>query len=452
METRNIVQVAEELLRETEEKKEAISAFDFKMVTFSLCDKDYAIDIMHVKEIAKAGRFTYVPNTLPFVLGVYNLRGEIIPILDLRIFFNIDVPERDENKLENLLILNIDDQKFGLVVDKIDKVVGVHKSSIQPPHPLFADINIKYINGVVESNNRLYVLLDVIRIFALRDEAEKQTPKQFVEPQQNIQANIPQPSAKPTEVLPKKEDTSELDLKFIAETLAEFKNFHVSEVNNVWLKHRYTEWQKERGNDVQLKNEADASEFLKAFWSKHSEKWWSKEYAQAITNMLPENSAKQIVVWNPGCGQGFEAYSLACILKQKYPTAKVRIYAHDIDLLAVSNATMINVPDDVASDWYAPFVTQKANGEYTFKQDIKDCIMFEYHNCKNSNTLPMVDLIFARDTLSFLDEASQKNVISDFMEKMKGNAIAIIGENEAMPLSFNFREQNQGTLYAYSKD
>ena len=452
METSNIVQVAEELLRETEEKKEAISAFDFKMVTFSLCDKDYAIDIMHVKEIAKAGRFTYVPNTLPFVLGVYNLRGEIIPILDLRIFFNIDVPERDENKLENLLILNIDDQKFGLVVDKIDKVVGVHKSSIQPPHPLFADINIKYINGVVESNNRLYVLLDVIRIFALRDEAEKQTPKQFVEPQPHIQANIPQPSAKPTENLPKKEDTSELDLKFIAETLAEFKNFHVSEVNNVWLKHRYTEWKKERGNDVQLKNEADASEFLKAFWSKHSEKWWSKEYAQAITNMLPENSAKQIVVWNPGCGQGFEAYSLACILKQKYPTAKVRIYAHDIDLLAVSNATMINVPDDVASDWYAPFVTQKANGEYTFKQDIKDCIMFEYHDCKNSNTLPMVDLIFARDTLSFLDEASQKNVISDFMEKMKGNAIAIIGENEAMPLSFNFREQNQGTLYAYSKD
>ena len=168
--------------------------------------------------------------------------------------------------------------------------------------------------------------------------------------------------------------------------------------------------------------------------------------------MLPENSAKQIVVWNPGCGQGCEAYSLACILKQKYPTAKVRIYAHDIDLLAVSNATMINVPNDVASDWYAPFVTQKANGEYTFKQDIKDCIMFEYHDCKNSNTLPMVDLIFARDTLSFLDEASQKNVISDFMEKMKGNAIAIIGENEAMPLSFNFREQNQGTLYAYSKD
>ena len=64
--------------------------------------KDTYKDDSKVKEIAKAGRFTYVPNTLPFVLGVYNLRGEIIPILDLRIFFNIDVPERDENKLENI--------------------------------------------------------------------------------------------------------------------------------------------------------------------------------------------------------------------------------------------------------------------------------------------------------------------------------------------------------------
>ena len=79
-------------------QKENTSLIDFKMVTFSLSGKDYSIDIMHIKEIAKAGRFTYVPNTLPFVLGVYNLRGEIIPILDLRLFFNIEVPERAFHK------------------------------------------------------------------------------------------------------------------------------------------------------------------------------------------------------------------------------------------------------------------------------------------------------------------------------------------------------------------
>ena len=79
---------------EVEELNDKLSIIDFKMVTFSLANKDYAINIMQVKEIAKAGNFTYVPNTSPFVLGVYNLRGDIIPVIDLRIFFNIPVKLR----------------------------------------------------------------------------------------------------------------------------------------------------------------------------------------------------------------------------------------------------------------------------------------------------------------------------------------------------------------------
>ena len=135
----------------TPEKPDNMVVVDYKMVTFSLAGKDYAIDIMKVKEIAKAGRFTYVPNALPFVLGVYNLRGEIIPIIDLRLFFNIEMPEREYDALENMLIVSIGELTFGIVVDEIDKVIGIQKSSINPPHPLFGDINIKYIQG--ERNN-----------------------------------------------------------------------------------------------------------------------------------------------------------------------------------------------------------------------------------------------------------------------------------------------------------
>ena len=149
------------------DEKKKVTLVDFKMVTFSLSGKDYAIDIMKVKEIAKAGHFTYVPNTLPFVRGVYNLRGDIIPIIDLRLFFNIDVSESDDEALENMLIVTVGEQTFGVVVDDIDKVVGIQKSSIQPPHPLFGDINIKYIYGVVEAEKRLYILLDIDRIFGV---------------------------------------------------------------------------------------------------------------------------------------------------------------------------------------------------------------------------------------------------------------------------------------------
>ena len=475
MSAENETLVATEIVQQLEEKKENASLVDFKMVTFSLADKDYSIDIMHVKEIAKAGRFTYVPNTLPFVLGVYNLRGEIIPILDLRIFFNIEVPPREENKLENMLILQVEDQKFGVVVDKIDKVIGVQKSTIQPPHPLFGDINIKYIDGVVESNNRLYVLLDITRIFSSKESAEAIAPGANYEKPQKImkqpQQATPVPKNQAAAVVqggmvkspadiargisgksaPEEADAASVDIKFISESLLTYKNFTVSSVNSSWVKHRYLEWSKET-KKTQLQNSEDADSFLKTFWSPFTNNWWTSEYAEAVSKILPDNTAKQIVVWNPGCGKGTETYSLACILKKKYPDAKIRIYAQDIDLLNVSNAGLMSVPANLASDWYSPYLTKKANGEYTFNQEIKDSIMFEYHDCKNTNALPAVDIIFARDILSLLDEKAQESVVADFIEKMKGNAIAIIGENEDMPDSFSFGENAVGTLVAYTKD
>ena len=78
--------------------------------------------------------------------------------------------------------------------------------------------------------------------------------------------------------------------------------------------------------------------------------------------------------------------------------------------------------------------------------------MFEYHDCRHTNALPMVDMIFARDLLSFLDENTQEAVVADFLEKMKGNGIVILGENETMPATFNFGENSAGTLVAYTKD
>ena len=112
----------------------------------------------------------------------------------------------------------------------------------------------------------------------------------------------------------------------------------------------------------EAQNSDDADSFLKTFWSPFTDGWWSKEYADAVFKILPDNAAKQIVVWNPGCGKGTETYSLACVLKKRYPAAKIKIYAQDIDLLSVSNAGLMSVPANLASDWYSPYLTKKANG------------------------------------------------------------------------------------------
>ena len=461
-----IADIKEALLQNSEstgeEQKDRISAVDFKMVTFSLAGKDYAIDIMKVKEIAKAGHFTYVPNTMPFVLGVHNLRGDIISIIDLRRFFNIEVPARSKDSLESMLVVNVEDQLFGVVVDVIDKVVGIQKSSIQPPHPLFGDINIKYIYGVVESHDRLYVLLDVDRIFGVRtptttlaektqiadaefaDETPSQPMVSNAVPVAVAQPKVaPPPAPKEPEVFTAKDS----DYSFIVDSLQKLKSFYVTPVNEAWVKHRYEEWVGQRGHDnTQLVNIQDAEAFLAPFYSANTAAFWPKEYAENIYKALPENNAKQICVWNPGCGKGYEAYSLACILRKKYPDARIKVYAQDVDLLSISNAPLLMVPPEVANSWYAPFVVQSVSGTYSFKPEIKEMVLFEYHDCMHTN-----NMIFSRDLISFLKPDVQATLLEDFDEKLKGNGKIILGENENLAYLSNWSETMVGSVVVYGK-
>ncbi|MBR4825008.1 MAG: chemotaxis protein CheW [Spirochaetaceae bacterium] len=455
-----------------DEKEKMVANIDFKMVSFSLAGKDYAIDIMRVKEIAKAGRFTYVPNTSHFVLGVYNLRGDIIPIIDLRLFFNIPVPERSENKIENMIIVSIDDQTFGVVVDAIDKVVGIQKSSIQPPHPLFGDINIKYIYGVVENSDRLYILLDIERIFGAKSaekddkEGEDSAQLSLVDPVSNGpkpasvqnqaaparsggESGAPKASAAP---LTKPVEKESSDYTFILESLASQKKFYTTSINETWVKQRYNEWKEKSGGTAkQLQTVADCDEFLQPFYSTCTGKFWTEEYSQAIYKLLPDNAAKQINVWNLGCGKGCETYSLACILRKRYPESRIRIYAHDIDLISISNAPMLTVPDAAVTSYLKPYLSKNVSGANAFVQDIKDMILFEYHDCMNTGNMPSSDLIFCRDVLSFLPEKSQSSIMETFADQLKGNGLLILGENESFGVNGNWQEKMSGSIVVYTK-
>ncbi|RKX84113.1 MAG: chemotaxis protein CheR, partial [Spirochaetes bacterium] len=303
---------------------EGVENIDFKMVAFSLAGKDYSIDIMKVREISKATRFTYVPNSLPYVRGVYNLRGDIISIIDLRTMFNLPSVKSEKNESDEIIILRLDNYLLGVIVDSIDKVVGISSSSIQPPHPIFGDINIKFIQGVVEKDNKLYIILDVESIFGLDAENVEVIPSQYT-PKAVYAENKPE----------------EINMGFISETLRTFSKFTVTDLNNRWVEHRFEEWKTLKGNnseDLQLHSERDSEEFLSRFYSVDTGRFWSEDYRNIVSSLLENNSSGTLRVWNPGCGKGYETYSLAVLLSEKFREASIKIWANDKDLMSISNA------------------------------------------------------------------------------------------------------------------
>ncbi|MFP3089934.1 chemotaxis protein CheW [Treponema sp. TIM-1] len=408
---------------ELQEQKERVDTVDFKMVTFSLAGKDYGVDIMNVKEIAKADKFTYVPNAASFVRGVYNLRGDIIPIIDLRTFFHLPLDIKDDGQ-ENMLILRIEDRVYGTIVDKIDKVVGINSDTIQPPHPIFGDINIKFISGVVEKQGDLYIILDVIRIFTQTDE-EKQKPRGQVMQDVSPEAYFV-PAAAPSQA------DSESALGFIKESLLALKHFAASPLNEEWLTRRFSDWAATRtGAELQFKNEADAAEFLVPFYSPCSGKFWDDDYAAAVKGILPDLNSNNIQVWNPGCGKGYETFSFVCILKSRYPDGRIKIWANDNDIMSISQAPNMVFDLDEVPEHCRGFMTRGRNG-YSFNQTIKDSLLFEYHDILNENSLPELDIILARDLLSFFSVPDQERVIAGFVEKLKSRSIVILGRNERL--------------------
>jgi purine-binding chemotaxis protein CheW len=416
---RDLAQVNAEL----QDQKERAEDVDCKMITFSLAGKDYGVDIMNVKEIAKADKFTFVPNAPSFVRGVYNLRGDIIPIIDLRIFFHMSY-DTAKDGFENLLILHINDQVYGTIVDKIDKVVGVNHENIQPPHPIFGDINIKYISGVVEKQGALYIILDVVRIFTVEEDKSKirstsaDSADYFVPPPEQVQVQ--------------RSGATDSAFGFVTESLAALRKFTVSPLNEVWLRRRFDEWSTGRSDsELQLKGVSDADQFLSTFDSPYTGEFWRDDYASAIVNALPDKNFNSINAWNLGCGKGYETYSFACILKNKYPDARIKIWANDSDIMVISQAPNMVFDMNEVPRYCQGYLVRGKNG-CSFNQVIKDSIVFEYHDIVNDNPLPDLDFILARDILSFLSANEQTKIVSSFAEKLKMEGTVFIGRNEEL--------------------
>ncbi len=425
------------------ETNQKVTTIDFKMVTFSLSGKEYAIDIMKVKEIAKANKFTFIPNAANYIRGVYNLRGEIIPIIDLRKMFGIKLENLGETKKENVILLRLEDNIIGVIVDVINKVVGIDSSIIQPPHPLFNDINVKYMSGVIEHMDKLYILLDVERMLGKEERDISITGMM-----EKVEKFKEQSSAA-------NQSKNGMEINFIIETLETFSHFIVSDLNRSWITKRYKTWKKirkELGINPQLSNREDSEEFLQTFYSSCTGRLWTRKYSDEVSSILPEFNSNVITVWNPGCGKGYETYSFACLLKEKYAKSNIKIWANDNDLLNISLAPNIVVSESETIKKYIElgFIVEGKNG-YQYSKVIKDSIIFEYHDILHNNQYPPVDMIISRDLISFLSLENQLKLLNDFKEKLKDNGILIPGKNEIVNMD-GFIKISEGDVLAFRKE
>jgi purine-binding chemotaxis protein CheW len=138
-----------------------------QLVTFQLGEELYGINIMDVKEIVRVQDIRAIPNAPSYVEGIFNLRSEIIPIINLHRRFHLKrvLNSEDDELLSGFIILDIDGMKLGVIIDRVSRVVTIEKEDIQPPPQMVSGIGSEYIKGVVRQEKGYLIILDIRDLF-----------------------------------------------------------------------------------------------------------------------------------------------------------------------------------------------------------------------------------------------------------------------------------------------
>jgi purine-binding chemotaxis protein CheW len=139
---------------------------------------------------------------------------------------------------------------------------------------------------------------------------------------------------------------------------------------------------------------------------------------------------------------------MAVLLAKTYPEKRIKIWASDTDLLSISTAPNVVFPAASVPEYYRDYLVEGTNG-FSFSEEIKELILFEYHDVLHENTVPEVSIILSRDLLSLLPEEGQRRVVADFSEKLRPGGIAIPGSQEALDALSGWRSIG-GAVNAYA--
>lgn len=407
--------------------------YDLKIVSFMLGQQYYAIDIMAVKEIINASKFTRIPNALDFVMGVLNIRGEIITIINLCKMFHLTEREQ-EGEDRQIIVIKIDNLSIGLVVDKISQVLPLRKADIQPPSPLLGGINERYIDGVVEVNNRLYVILDIEYIFSDKEKAK--------------------PSALSTG-----NNFNEEVFAFFCNQIESLAGVHITNYNRDGFAAVFTEYaQTLPGTDMPKLDASTANALTGGVKSNFTESMWDEPYIQHFAETVGKSLAKicksQIRVLDLGCGMGHEAYSLYFLLDNQFSEKTIEIVAADVNLNAVSDALDFALDGKSVPNWISKdkYLVKLGENTYKVKRDVQDQITFEFHNAVNVSTYEKdFDLVVARDLSLYTSNDEYKTFIEGIKTKIVSGGVLLVGDNENIGEVKDFEKLENPNLHVFIK-
>jgi len=139
-----------------------ISTSELQLVSFNIGSEEFGVDILKVQEINRMVEITKVPQAPHYVEGVINLRGKVIPVIDLRKRFNLEVKEHDKDT--RIVVVDINNNIMGMIVDAVSEVLRLPADTIEPPPELVTGVNSEYIKAVAKLEDRLLIFLDLTKV------------------------------------------------------------------------------------------------------------------------------------------------------------------------------------------------------------------------------------------------------------------------------------------------
>jgi purine-binding chemotaxis protein CheW len=140
-----------------------------QIVSFRLANEEYGVDIMRIQEIILPGQITRMPQVPDFICGLINLRGHVIPIVDLRRRFKLTAADRDDDT--RIIVANVGERTIGMVVDAVNEVLRINSKQVEPPPSSVAGIDHDYITGLVKFEDRILILLDIQSILSEQEQS-----------------------------------------------------------------------------------------------------------------------------------------------------------------------------------------------------------------------------------------------------------------------------------------